>query len=229
MGLLRAPIGDSKFCVHRVSLGTLGLSHLPVFIPLALGGVQGIGTKNFALQMERGELQFDVVCGTYFITPVSSTAKPLSSPPPSSPGRAPSIPGLWQGPSFPVVCELWATRAPPLQPPGRSPRSRGPVWSRLVSAMSACFQLLWSAVWMEGGDVCSPGRSLPSSSDFGIESECVNGWRAGPGVGRAPPHPPTSGFWAACVWGSSLPLCSHCLSRSQKLCAAAGFELSKTN
>lgn len=66
-----------------------------------------------------------VVSGTYFITRISSTAKPLSSPPPSSLWRSPGSTGAVAGTKRPVLCELWATKAPILQPHVQFPWEQG--------------------------------------------------------------------------------------------------------
>lgn len=91
-GALGTPIGGIRFHVQLVCLWepSLGLSHLPVFVSLSFGGSRELKQRIQPSSQSKGELQFDVVSGTYFITPqqlsvISSKAKPLSPSSVSSP------------------------------------------------------------------------------------------------------------------------------------------------
>ena len=56
-----------------------------------------------------------------------------------------------------------------------------------------------------------------------VMCECVESWdRSGEST-----FSPTSRLWAAYVWGSSLQLCSHCLSRCQNSVLLQGLNFWK--
>lgn len=149
---------------------------------------------------------------------------PLHLPPAS--GGLLVVLGLWQGPSAQFSVSYGQPRHLFFSLTSSSPGSREPVWSSLPCPKSDCFQLFAERVqrgWREMMGAAPHPRLLTFA--LSVMCECMESWdRSGEST-----FSPTSRLWAAYVWGSSLQLCSHCLSRCQNSVLLQGLNFWKPN
>ena len=115
------------YCGQPVCLWELWVFPTCLFsYPLAIGA-PGNWNKEFSPQDEtRVSSNLMWYLGHTLLPPFLPQLNPCPLHLPPAYGGLLVLLGLWQGPSCPNICELWATRVPTLQPHIHSPGSREP-------------------------------------------------------------------------------------------------------